>query len=541
MEMNRRRFVAGATAAAGLSLAGVGSAMAAAADFDPSVTASVEDNAWLGEAPQINDDQCVETVDCDVLVIGSGGSGTTAAVSAALEGAQVLVVEKHVCSRYGGNAHSYINSKKLAECGLPCEYDPQEIVWEHFKETQHSCDMALVSLWANRGHEVIDSLIELTEGDEGGAIYVNALEGYDPRSQLCGIHPFFNPGTPEDNNGVWLGALNRAAVRQGAEFRYSTPAVSLIQDEDGRVVGAYCTNPSGDYIRVNAAKGVIVCAGDYASNDEMIATFQPVKQQMIQKAHNLGGMAYVAYMDMDQWPEGPLNTGDGIKMACWAGASVEPAPHGFNTWTVGGDNCKAHLHVNSGGRRFMNEATSMMVSALVTLAQPGDETFYWQIVDQDLVDTPMEGYLPMKAPVEVSIDVNSGEWVSGNTIEELAESMGVLPEVLAETVERYNELCDKGIDEDYYKESRFMRPLKTPPFYAAKQQHAWCVTFGGIYVTPKLEVVGPDGAPIKGLYAAGNTVGRRFGYHYEGAFMGCSNAFAETHGWFAAKNCVADN
>lgn len=551
-DMSRRSFLSAmALTGAGAAAAGLAGCAPQGKSDDESSAASNSDSSttmaetggsidWLGSAPEITDDMCTEVIDTDVLVIGYGEAGTAAAFSAAEEGAKVLVLEKHFTLRYGGNAHAYLNSKAFAEYGME-ELDPQKVVWEYAKETQYVPDLSLISLWAYRGHEVIDYLMDLVKDDEMPVFPIQPYEGYEKDSQITGLnYSAASLGRNDDRNNVWLNAIQSHAAEKGIEVRYETPAQRLIQDDSGRVIGAYAKDVDGNYIRVNTSKGVIVCAGDYGSNEDMIKVFQSEAAQRLYDAYGMGGGpagAYTAYMEADEQPKEVLNDGLGIKMCCWAGARMECGTHGYNTWTEGGANCKPYLAVNSAGARFFNEATSMMVSSPVVIAQP--EPYYWQILDQNGVDNPLPGYLPMKAPVEGAIDTTG--WPTANTLEELAEQIGADPATLVASVERYNELCEKGVDEDFCKEAQFMVPVTQPPYYAGQQHHVWTVTFGGVYANNKLEVLNEEGLPIPGLYAAGNTIGRRFGWHYESSFMGCSNAFAETHGWFAAKSCVADN
>lgn len=537
--LSRRNFIGGAVAGmAALGLAGCAAQPSISqAESKSDADAVSANNDWLGTPPDITDEECVENLSVDVLVVGYGEAGTVAALAAADEGAKVLVIEKHFCTRYGGNGHAYINCEAFRKLGMP-EIDPQEVLWDFARETQFSADLGLASLWAYQGHEVMEYLVDLTK-DDGIAFHaLQPYEGYEKSSQITGIYfASVGIGTKGDNNKEWLEALQRHATEKGVEVRYETPAERLIQDESGRVVGCYARNANSEVIRIDAAKGVIMCAGDYGANEAMVRTFQSTAAQKLFDSYG-GVNAYTAYMEAEEQPSVALNDGLGIKMCCWAGADMECGTHGYNSWTTGGLSCKPYLYVNQGGNRFMNEAVSNLISAPLATAQPGETPFYWQVFDAASIENPLDSYMPFPMPAAAEVDLAS--LPSGDTIEELADAMGVPAENLKRTVDRYNELCKAGVDEDYAKDARFLAALETPPFYAAQQHHVWTVTFGGVITNRDLQVLDKQGVPIPGLYAAGNTVGRRFGWHYESSFMGCSNAFAETHGYFAAKNCVRD-
>ena len=139
-----------------------------------------------------------------------------------------------------------------------------------------------------------------------------------------------------------------------------------------------------------------------------------------------------------------------------------------------------------------------------------------------------------------AIAANS-EHYEADTIEELAEKIDIDPIVLAETVERYNQLCEQGRDDDFGKAPWHLNPVNVPPYKAFKENYHFYGMSSGVKVNNKLQVVDGEWNVIPGLYAAGNCVGWRMGSGYQNVIPGLCNAYAACHGYFAGKNCAAES
>jgi hypothetical protein len=233
-------------------------------------------------------------------------------------------------------------------------------------------------------------------------------------------------------------------------------------------------------------------------------------------------------------------------MGMWIGAQLEPVPHAPMTHAITfgllGDT--AFLHVNAFGERFHNEDVSGQAWNYSVEQQPGK--FAWQIIDanwQEYIPHMSIGHCSnfvvtdaLKSQVEKSITANS--------IEELAVALELDPATLKATVDRYNEMCYAGIDTDFGKPSHRLFPIDTPPYHAGKGGACsfLAVLFGGLMTDPHtMQAYDTDFKLIRGLYLAGNTVGRRFNVSYPTTVPGVSVGMAITQGRYAAQQAVLDD
>ncbi len=511
--------------------------------------------SWLGVKPEITDDMCVETIECELLIVGSGTAGHFAAMNAVRLGASPLIIEKAEIGlgiRYQMGA---INTKLMQSAGI--EVDRNEITRDFSRYSNCWNDPKLVHLW-----------------------YDNSAEPFDFYDDLCreaGLRPHLMKfATNEENalkgfvecNEVLKDAdldLDPAQVveayveESGGAFRYNTSMVELIQDEGGRVVGVYATNEDGDCIRINAEKGVIMATGGYAHNREMMRALQPQAAKVY-----AGERAPIT------------NQGDGIKAALWAGAAkddkaacmlFERAALPIGTTDVQKAledgvsklfwmGSQPFLTVDLNGERFCNEsglyddrlhAISGKGGVMVEII-PGNYYEHNVAYDTDgcsrSVPMPLwdgeEEYMS-KDTTERRAEMFTTEpsyFACADTIEELAEKLNLPIDNLVATVERYNELCDKGVDEDFGKEAFRLMDYKTGPFYGVYISGLILCTFDGIVVNTRLQALRPDGTAIDGLYCVGNDMGRYFCDSYPNLTAGAAGGKSATFGWLAAADTL---
>lgn len=511
--------------------------------------------SWLGVKPEITDDMCVETIECELLIVGSGTAGHFAAMNAVRLGASPLIIEKAEIGlgiRYQMGA---INTKLMQSAGI--EVDRNEITRDFSRYSNCWNDPKLVHLW-----------------------YDNSAEPFDFYDDLCreaGLRPHLMKfATNEENalkgfvecNEVLKDAdldLDPAQVveayveESGGAFRYNTSMVELIQDEGGRVVGVYATNEDGDCIRINAEKGVIMATGGYAHNREMMRALQPQAAKVY-----AGERAPIT------------NQGDGIKAALWAGAAkddkaacmlFERAALPIGTTDVQKAledgvsklfwmGSQPFLTVDLNGERFCNEsglyddrlhAISGKGGVMVEII-PGNYYEHNVAYDTDgcsrSVPMPLwdgeEEYMS-KDTTERRAEMFTTEpsyFACADTIEELAEKLNLPIDNLVATVERYNELCDKGVDEDFGKEAFRLMDYKTGPFYGVYISGLILCTFDGIVVNTRLQALRPDGTAIEGLYCVGNDMGRYFCDSYPNLTAGAAGGKSATFGWLAAADAL---
>lgn len=517
--LSRRAFLglgASAAAVAGVAgLAGCSAAQPTVASEEPEAA-----NDWLGEAPEIAESDIVETIETEVLVCGAGTSGLFAACAAAEEGAKVVCLEKGAIGGGVRDNLGSLNSRLQKEAG--CEIDENEIVNDMIRYANNYCNPRLYHLWAQNSGEAVDWYQDRLEA-EGFELFFESAENAKP--SLYKHWPTGHiPSWPADAEFAGLSdvrngkhVLGDYAVSKGVEFRFNTPMVRLVQDETGKVTGAIAESPDG-YIKINASKGTVVCTGGYARNEDMLKALQP--QTM--KKHSLS-------IAIDG------TTGDGIKACLWAGAhmdeihtamvfdrvAVKPDEFGGSQTTGSlfwmGSN--PWLKVNLNGERFINEAAPYDYVLNAGLTQPHntivdiwDSDYAAYLKEFDIHGCarvyPFDNNAPTNMTLEVTEGINAGLLEQGyivqaDTIEELAEKLGIPADTLKATVDRQNENYDAGVDPDFGKDAHRLSAIRTAPFFGVRTSGYMLCTLDGITINEQFQAVNEAGEAIEGLYVAG--------------------------------------
>ena len=490
--------LAAALAAAGLD----------AADFtgDASAETAAEDRA----------------MDADIVIVGAGGAGMTAAITAAEAGRSVVIVESQ--AMVGGNSVRATGGMNAADTPNQDENEFTEAAGVE-KTLQTAA-----SEWAD--HEVITALAA-TVAEQWAEYQANPVGYFDSAElmeldTLIGGHGINDPALVETlctNSAdaiAWLGeqgieltsvgAAGGASVKRihrplddeglvisvgsyiiprlqskceelGVEILLNTTANKILTDADGAAVGIEATDKDGATVTVNA-KAVILASGGFGANLDMVTEYKPELEGFM--TTNAAGAQ-----------------GQGIDMAVAIGAgtvdmdqiqihpTVEYNSSHLITEGLRGDGA---ILVNTEGKRFIDEVATRDVVSAAEIAQPG--SFSWLIIDQDMVDVSsvIQGY------------IENGYTFSGETYEELAEAIELDPAVFAETMNNWNAAVAAGVDEEFGRTS-FVDPLDTAPFYAIKVTAGIHHTMGGLTINPQTQVLAGDGTVIDGLYAAGEVTG----------------------------------
>ncbi len=551
--LSRRQFIglgsAAAFSTAAASLAGCAPSAGNSSEEDAEQVVESADD-WMGSDPDIAEEDIAETVESDVVIVGAGVAGSIAACAAVEEGASVVILDKGVINHIGGPACSILNSEFQLSQGMD-EYDATQQLYELVRESNWTANTALIALWAYHSGEILDWLVDeviALDPTAGGALdsplYVTAFEEASGDPEICqwrNTGVYLGTTDVPSNMGDFITVLQYYATQNGADLRFENKVVKIELSDAGIVTGVIAEQGDGSYIRYNATRGVVMASGSFGSNAAMRNAFLKPKIARAFETNNVGESF------MPEPPAEPLDNGEGHMMMCRIGATMEQYPNPHNEYAQSTIMGVPFLAVNSAGQRFVNEAQSMLCYADLLCEQPGDDLTYWTIIPDDYATSGI-------ASTNVAVD-EAGNIVNpfsddqyealqrgpmADTIEELAEQIGMDPDILVATVNRYNELCDAGFDEDFGKLPKYLRPIRTAPFYADQQTMFCCVTLGGVRCNGKLQVLGTDGLPIPHLYAAGNTVGQRLGAGYEGSFGGITNAYGITHGYFAGKNVVSE-
>lgn len=469
-----------------------------------------------------------ETKDYDVVVIGAGAAGVPAAISAFQEGARVALLQKEATAISQGNTCDSILFDETAPGGV------EAVVSLINSDCCHRSDREQVRLWAYNSGEALKWLWEI--GEKAGAQMVDStakwtaaikqVNGYD-------VSYFaFDFGPKPYNTGDGMRDIANWAEQQGMEIFYETPALQLVQDESGAVTGVIAEGSDGN-ILFNAAKGVIVATGDYENDDEMMAYYEPAMSNIYRKEQK--------------------KTGDGQKMMVWAGARMEDACgskvlHDFDAGP-GSMADFAFLAVKNDGTRFCDEGRCPMSVMGNFLGSEEDQGWYTQVFDSNyMTDTQgwpgaalppeaMASYMPEESGEKTGVYESLINTYKADTIEELGEKLGLSDvATFVKTVERYNELVEKGIDEDMGKEAKWLTAIKEPPFYGIHRHIGLSTIIHGVNVNADMQVLNADGEPIEGLYAIGNCAGNFFGSpDYPMTVPGLSLGRCHTQGYVVGK------
>ena len=541
--VSRRGFLAGSAFAGAGALFGLAGCAPQTADplANTSPEAGSQDSSdWIGDAPNISDDEIVETIDTEFLVIGAGTGGLFAACAAGDAGMETFVMEKF----NGGVVRddlAGVNSRLQQESGYEIDAIAYLRDMDHYAAGQ--CNLALHKVWLERSGETID-WYENVLSSYGIALWHEAAEEkheVNYRHWATG----HSPAWPVDGSLDGFTVLTDYAEKTGhVTFRYQTPMVSLTVEND-RVTGAIGQGADG-YIRVNASKGVLVCTGGYAANLDLLKQLQP---------HTTSIYAYNSAQ--------PGCEGDGIKACLRVGAKMDETHSSmlFDRASVpadslGGADCgtamvfwmgsQPWLKVNLNGERFCNESGPYDYMLHSTIMQPHQT--YVDIWDANhaaqaeafdevgccrLFPFPngAKNNIPMQV-VDGMIEklIEDGYVQKADTMEELAEKLNLPVETTVASWKHYNEMAAAGEDADYYKEKHRLMAIDTPPFYGVRTGAWFLATLDGVTIDTNMHPCDENGDPIEGLYLTGNDSGGFFSVSYPNLLTGLACGRTMTFG-----------
>ena len=464
------------------------------------------------------------TLDCDVVVIGAGSAGMTAAITATDAGAKVIVLES--TSMPGGNS---VRSTGGMNAG-PTEWRNQNEFKEAagveatLKKVANYPDNARIQelgaivaeQWAAyqanpEGYFDTPELFQLDTIIGGGGKNDPALvkklvessvdaiawlDSLDPEIILHNVAAFGGASVkrihrPVDADGKVLSVgayvvplLQENLNKRGIELMTDTPATQILTDEHGCAVGVKAE--SADAVYTINAGAVVIASGGFGANNDMIASIRPELDGFI--TTNAPGIQ-----------------GQGIQMAQAIGADtvdmaeiqLHPTVHVEGTSAVlitEGLRGDGAILVNQEGERFFDEVSTRDKVSAAEFEQTGG--YAWLIVDSRMSDASnvIQGY------------INKGYAEKGETWEELAAAIGAPAETLINTMTNWNACVEQKSDPEFGRVS-FANPLDQAPFYAIKVQPGVHHTMGGIKINDNAEVISTDGAVINGLFAAGEVTG----------------------------------
>ena len=547
---------------------------------------------WLGEAPEISDDQIVETYDYDVVILGGGHAGTQCAKEAAKAGAKVAVLDQQaedVFMFYGEDIGTF-NSQYVQDMGYG-PYDEQDVLAQWERTCGYRANPELVLTYIRNSGAMIDDAIAICQ-EKNPDILTNMnvqqpdTEYWTDKTQPCDMGNFKTyVGTfcmrsqilDEIAEGVGAystigdleGCCREVAEENGATWYYETAAVCAVKDGD-KVVGAIATNADGEYVRFNAAKAVVIAAGAFQN-------CQPMMSEFFNEAKELQAKDGIAAYTSTEVPESGRDTGIGHRIGCWAGGRMEAGPMASlaNVSAPGPFGFAPTLILNRNGKRFMNEADFNAMGNMINRQPKGiycnvfdanyreiiarggtnhggvdfGQTTYVEQWTEDMtkvVDAGSDGYVVRHGCLTERADMNQTPVYGAQTLEELAGYLGYEGDAVdnfVASVERYNELCEAGNDTDFGKKADFMMPISEPPFYGSvadsASQAGTAVSLGGLVTDANFNVMDDDDNPIEGLYAIGNCCGGRYALTYPGILAGNSIGMAMTNGYVCGQIVAA--
>ena len=546
--------------------------------------ASSSDEDWLGTEPEIDESKVAKTVDVDVAVVGCGIAGVAACRSVAEDGGLVAAFEKADGPQCRSGEYAVSNGKVPAKWGRDTWTREQidDIIDSHMVESTYRCKRSIMSKWAHNIGETFDWWVEANPDlyyaettrsaipDESADNFIIPIfyplpEHYDWKQERFPCYPTSVEFKPDQH--VTVEANMQKAIDTGnVQTFYGCFVEKLIMD-NGRCVGLYARDAAtGEYIKCNASKGVILSTGDYSQNTKMLKHFCPeVIENNIQ----------CLFTNVDV--EGNFtNQGDGIQLGMWAGAQVQqshaPMIHhmggGADLAGVGVMGNAGFLNLDLNGKRFMNEdLPGQQLENQIELqknreswqifdsnwpeqlpympAAHGGACYYEDYASEDEGPKNNTTYRNYKSPYQLEAAVADGRAVKADTLEELVAKIypddTAAQQTALDSIQRYNELAKAGYDEDFHKPASRMWAVENGPFYADKFTTALLlVCIGGLESDEDCHTFDADRNVIPGLYVAGNIQGNRFATEYPIGLKGVSHSMAMYYGYVAGKNALKD-
>ena len=546
--------------------------------------ASSSDEDWLGTEPEIDESKVAKTVDVDVAVVGCGIAGVAACRSVAEDGGLVAAFEKADGPQCRSGEYAVINGKVQAKWGRDTWTREQidDIIDSHMVESTYRCKRSIMSKWAHNIGDAFDWWVEANPDlyyaettrsaipDERADNFIIPIfyplpEHYDWKQERFPCYPTSVEFKPDQH--VTVEANMQKAIDTGNVQTFYGCFVEKLIMENGGIVGLYARDAAtGEYIKCNASKGVILSTGDYSQNTKMLKHFCPeVIENNIQ----------CLFTNVDV--EGNFtNQGDGIQLGMWAGAQVQqshaPMIHhmggGADLAGVGVMGNAGFLNLDLNGKRFMNEdLPGQQLENQIELqknreswqifdsswpeqlpympAAHGGACYYEDYASEDEGPKNNTTYRNYKSPYQLEAAVADGRAVKADTLEELVAKIypddTAAQQTALDSIQRYNELAKAGYDEDFHKPASRMWAVENGPFYADKFTTALLlVCIGGLESDEDCHTFDADRNVIPGLYVAGNIQGNRFATEYPIGLKGVSHSMAMYYGYVAGKNALKD-
>jgi fumarate reductase flavoprotein subunit len=461
----------------------------------------------------------------DIVVIGGGGSGLAAAVAAAEKGRSVLVVEKR--RNLGGDtalAGGFFAAESPSLKRLRNDSNRAELIKRAMQYAHWKTDPRIVSAFINRSGDTAEWLVNM-------GVKFSDISEFIPTQ---GPRIFHLP------RGMGVGVVKTLAGRCRAlkvQVLQGVGAKKILIDSNGEAAGIRAVSKEKE-LEI-AAKSVVIAAGGYAGNKELLRKYYPFYTEDL---HAVGL---------------PL-AGDGLMLAVDVGAATE----GLGTLLLRGPYFIGAIDVvtvamepntiwvNKKGERFVDETTGFTWPEAANALNRQPDKISFTIFDDEVKRSfieqgPIKGYANRPPFVKMTrlekmleTEAARGGVKISESLEGIARWMQINPEVLVHTIHEYNLGCDRGRDDILLKDPRFLLPLRKSPYYAIKCHQGFLGTIGGIKINYHMEVVNRQDVPIPGLYAVGAGAGGWESYTYCLELSGSAFGFALNSGRIAGENAA---
>lgn len=511
--------------------------------------------AWAQPPEAIAGESIAWEESADIVIIGAGHAGSCAARAAAEEGARVIVIEQQPEDKQWiiGVDIGTINSEFALSRGVPA-YDPLDFQRDWQLRNLNKTNPYFAAYFARHGGETLDWLLEPVS--EEIKSHIHLMQSPAPKNYpgYYGAFRSFSGTIEMKEPGFGLREIVKAnhelARALGVEFYFGMTGEQLIKDGE-RVCGVVARDSDGKFVRFNASKGVLLAAGDFSKNEAMVRDLCPEVDNLTDGKGRIIGIG---------------QDGKGIRMGLWAGARMDPGPIATTEGTRAGDagaflgTC--FLRLNEYGMRYTDESFMGQVGSGSQGSRQPDgklcavfdsnwrEELEYQMTEHgniDMANTAFVRFLEEQMPKVVGTGAEGYEiqhsilpgpmrMYAAEDVSSLAAYMGysgASRENFVRSVERYNTLAEKGVDEDFGKDSLFLHPIKKAPFFgfvAQKTTGFVLCTVTGLRVDNDQRALGDGFRPIPGLYATGNCSGGRFAVDYSASMPGVSIGMAITLG-----------
>ncbi|MCI9150287.1 MAG: FAD-dependent oxidoreductase [Lachnospiraceae bacterium] len=479
----------------------------------------------------------MKKMEADVVVVAAGPAGLAAAITAGENDLKAIVFEK--ANTTGGAANMGMGplgiDTKIQKKGF-LEITKEEALDIHMKYTHFRVDEDLVQTYFEKSADTIEWLEDM------GVEFAGAFRYFSESAATWHIVKPENGVIGPRAAGPMIRIMTEKVQELGGEIYLETPVKSLIM-EDGKCVGVKAVDKNGEEIEARA-KAVVVATGGFGTNAEMI------KEEF----------GYNLWQDFFPFNV-PGTVGEGLKMMWEAGAQkfganvemIFQLKDNMNWFLMDTVFRQPALLINQNGERFMNEGymgNTTFTGNAINL-QPG--RYAYLIMDDGLIRHyrkngpdifdivhPEEAFDAIEPEFARAVEEGYDGYFEADTIEELAEKLGIDAEKLQETIDDYNDMCDENLDTQFHKNPKYLRPITGKGKYrVGKFYIAAYGTIGGVRVNKRCEVMDGNLKAIPGLYSAGSDANTIYGDSYNFTLPGNTMGFAVNSGRMAGE-AIAD-